>query len=241
MPGMDGLHGAARSSARPRPTARSSCSPPPARRRTCSPRSAAARPAICSSPSRRSASPASSRASRTARPRSPARSPAACSTRCARGNDRGTGVPDAIAEALSAREVEVLLLLDDHLGTDEIAGAPLHLRAHRPLAREEPAAQAQRLVAPRGARAARASPAQRSEHAPVLTHRGGCVSPTRGHHVPARLRPMIQQVQRAPRTRGMAEVASGSGRPPKGGRWLSQRYGSRRAPPATRPGSVSTL
>jgi DNA-binding NarL/FixJ family response regulator len=38
------------------------------------------------------------------------------------GNDRGSGVPDAIAEALSAREVEVLLLLDDHLGTDEIAG-----------------------------------------------------------------------------------------------------------------------
>src|SRR5437667_6512729 len=31
------------------------------------------------------------------------------------------GVPDAIAEALSAREVEVLLLLDGHLGTDEIA------------------------------------------------------------------------------------------------------------------------
>ena len=39
------------------------------------------------------------------------------------GTDRGgTGVPDAIAGALSAREVEVLLLLDDHLGTDEIAG-----------------------------------------------------------------------------------------------------------------------
>jgi DNA-binding NarL/FixJ family response regulator len=38
------------------------------------------------------------------------------------GNDRGSGVPDAIAETLSAREVEVLLLLDDHLGTDEIAG-----------------------------------------------------------------------------------------------------------------------
>ncbi|TML72602.1 MAG: response regulator transcription factor [Actinobacteria bacterium] len=34
---------------------------------------------------------------------------------------RGTGVPDEIAEALSARELEVLLLLDDHLGTDEIA------------------------------------------------------------------------------------------------------------------------
>ncbi len=37
------------------------------------------------------------------------------------GNERGAGVPDAIAETLSAREVEVLLLLDDHLGTDEIA------------------------------------------------------------------------------------------------------------------------
>jgi len=38
------------------------------------------------------------------------------------GNERGTGVPDSIAAALSARELEVLLLLDDHLGTDEIAG-----------------------------------------------------------------------------------------------------------------------
>ncbi|HKI92419.1 MAG TPA: response regulator transcription factor [Gaiellaceae bacterium] len=37
------------------------------------------------------------------------------------GNGRGSGVPDAITAALSAREVEVLLLLDDHLGTDEIA------------------------------------------------------------------------------------------------------------------------
>jgi DNA-binding NarL/FixJ family response regulator len=37
------------------------------------------------------------------------------------GNDRGSGVPDAIAMSLSAREVEVLLLLDEHLGTDEIA------------------------------------------------------------------------------------------------------------------------
>lgn len=32
------------------------------------------------------------------------------------------GVPDGIAKRLSAREVEVLLLLDDHLTTDEIAG-----------------------------------------------------------------------------------------------------------------------
>ena len=37
------------------------------------------------------------------------------------GNGRGSGVPDSIASTLSAREVEVLLLLDEHLGTDEIA------------------------------------------------------------------------------------------------------------------------
>jgi DNA-binding NarL/FixJ family response regulator len=37
------------------------------------------------------------------------------------GGSRGSGVPDAIAAALSARELEVLLLLDEHLGTDEIA------------------------------------------------------------------------------------------------------------------------
>jgi len=37
------------------------------------------------------------------------------------GGGRESGVPDAIAEALSAREVEVLLLLDEHLGTDQIA------------------------------------------------------------------------------------------------------------------------
>src|SRR5919199_4550334 len=34
---------------------------------------------------------------------------------------RSSGVPDSIASTLSAREVEVLLLLDEHLGTDEIA------------------------------------------------------------------------------------------------------------------------
>ena len=33
----------------------------------------------------------------------------------------GRGVPNEIAAALSARELEVLLLLDEHLGTDEIA------------------------------------------------------------------------------------------------------------------------
>jgi DNA-binding NarL/FixJ family response regulator len=34
---------------------------------------------------------------------------------------RGSGVPDSIAAMLSARELEVLLLLDEHLTTDEIA------------------------------------------------------------------------------------------------------------------------
>jgi DNA-binding NarL/FixJ family response regulator len=37
------------------------------------------------------------------------------------GGRLGGGVPEAIATRLSAREMEVLLLLDEHLGTDEIA------------------------------------------------------------------------------------------------------------------------
>jgi two-component system nitrate/nitrite response regulator NarL len=37
------------------------------------------------------------------------------------GGERASGVPDEIAGVLSAREVEVLLLLDEHLGTDQIA------------------------------------------------------------------------------------------------------------------------
>lgn len=37
------------------------------------------------------------------------------------GGGRATAVPESIAHALSARELEVLLLLDRHLGTDEIA------------------------------------------------------------------------------------------------------------------------
>src|SRR5919199_2373385 len=37
------------------------------------------------------------------------------------GGGRDSGVPDTIARVLSAREVEVLLLLDEHLGTDQIA------------------------------------------------------------------------------------------------------------------------
>ena len=39
------------------------------------------------------------------------------------------GVPDQIAASLSAREVEVLLLLDEHLGTEEIA-ARLYISEH---------------------------------------------------------------------------------------------------------------
>lgn len=45
------------------------------------------------------------------------------------GRRLGGGVPDAIAQRLSAREVEVLLLLDEHLGTDEIA-ARLYISEH---------------------------------------------------------------------------------------------------------------
>ena len=37
------------------------------------------------------------------------------------GGARDGGVPDAIAARLSARELEILLLLDEHLGTEDIA------------------------------------------------------------------------------------------------------------------------
>jgi DNA-binding NarL/FixJ family response regulator len=37
------------------------------------------------------------------------------------GQPSDGGVPEAIAQRLSARELEVLLLLDEHLGTDQIA------------------------------------------------------------------------------------------------------------------------
>ena len=39
------------------------------------------------------------------------------------------GVPDDVASVLSAREVEVLLLLDEHLSTEEIA-ARLFISEH---------------------------------------------------------------------------------------------------------------
>ena len=46
-----------------------------------------------------------------------------------RDGTRHGGVPDSIASLLSAREVEVLLLLDEHLGTEEIA-ARLFISEH---------------------------------------------------------------------------------------------------------------
>ena len=46
-----------------------------------------------------------------------------------REGGRVGGVPDEVASKLSAREVEVLLLLDEHLGTDEIA-ARLYISEH---------------------------------------------------------------------------------------------------------------
>jgi DNA-binding NarL/FixJ family response regulator len=46
-----------------------------------------------------------------------------------REGGRHTGVPDSIAGVLSAREVEVLLLLDEHLATEEIA-ARLFISEH---------------------------------------------------------------------------------------------------------------
>jgi DNA-binding NarL/FixJ family response regulator len=45
------------------------------------------------------------------------------------GRRGGSGVPDSIAAVLSAREVEVLLLLDEHLATEEIA-ARLYISEH---------------------------------------------------------------------------------------------------------------
>src|SRR5512132_1099156 len=45
------------------------------------------------------------------------------------GRDAEGWVPDSIARALSARELEVLLLLDDHLSTDQIA-ARLFISEH---------------------------------------------------------------------------------------------------------------
>ena len=70
-----------------------------------------------------------------------------------REGGRMGGVPDEIAAVLSAREVEVLLAARRAPLDRRDRRAPLHLRAHRPLARQEPAPQARRVLAARGARA----------------------------------------------------------------------------------------
>ena len=74
----------------------------------------------------------------------------------AHGDGRGSGVPTSIADALSARELEVLLLLDEHLGTDEIAQR-LFISEHT--VRSHVKSLLRKLgvsLAPRGARGARA-------------------------------------------------------------------------------------
>ena len=71
------------------------------------------------------------------------------------GGTEDSGVPDAIAAELSrprGRGPAPPRRAPRHRPDRE---APLHLGAHRALAREEPAAQARRLLAPRGARGAR--------------------------------------------------------------------------------------
>ena len=71
------------------------------------------------------------------------------------------GVPDAIAaraERARARGAAAARRAPRHRRDREAA---VHLRAHRSLAREEPAAQARRLLAPRGARARSPPPARR--------------------------------------------------------------------------------
>ena len=73
-----------------------------------------------------------------------------------RSGGRGSGVPDRIASRPlrpRARGAAPARRAPRHRRD---RAAAVHLGAHRPLAREEPPAQARRLVAPRGARAARA-------------------------------------------------------------------------------------
>ena len=61
----------------------------------------------------------------------------------------GRGVPETIAASLSARELEVLLLLDEHLGTDEIA-ARLYISEHT--VRSHVKSLLRKLTSPRAAR-----------------------------------------------------------------------------------------
>src|SRR5205814_704318 len=69
--------------------------------------------------------------------------------RVRQGRDADAGVPDSIARALSAREVEVLLLLDEHLGTDQIA-TRLFISGIVPGSPQRVAAACRRCSRPRG-------------------------------------------------------------------------------------------
>ena len=64
------------------------------------------------------------------------------------GGGRSDAVPESIASVVSARELEVLLLLDQHLGHRRDRAAADHLGAHRAFTREEPAVEARCLLAP---------------------------------------------------------------------------------------------
>ena len=71
-----------------------------------------------------------------------------------RDGGRRDVVPDSISRVLSARELEVLLLLDHHLGTEEIAQR-LFISEHTVRSHvKNMLAQARRLLAARGARPA---------------------------------------------------------------------------------------
>ena len=72
-----------------------------------------------------------------------------------REEGRRAVVPESVAQALTARELEVLLLLDRSSRHRGDRPAPLHLRAHGALAREEPASRssASRPAARRSRRA----------------------------------------------------------------------------------------
>ena len=83
-----------------------------------------------------------------------------------REGGRMGGIPDEVAQKLSAREVEVLLLLDEHLGTDEIA-ARLYISEQR-CARTSRACSAS-SASRRAARRSSASPPRGTDPAPKLT------------------------------------------------------------------------
>ncbi len=85
----------------------------------------------------------------------------------------GSGVPDSIAASLSARELEVLLLLDEHLGTDQIAGR-LYISEHTVRSHVKSLLRKLGVSSRREALDALAT----GPRSVKITHRGGCDSPT---------------------------------------------------------------